>query len=841
MRRTRRRIVLIFTIAAVVMLMLTVSSYAASAPYATGLINAKSGAVLRKSSNATSKSLGIIKDNTTVTITKEVFKSKTSTKAKYRWYYVTYGSKKGYIRADIIDNIKYTAASGKITGKVNYRVGAGTKMKLKGSLSKGKAVTIYLKAQPVSSTKGSSSTWYKIKVGSSYRYVCSAYVDIVGSIFSNNVSTGDSSGSSSGSDTPSVTPDSNKFAKMSDSEFDDYLTKQGFTSAYKTKIKALHKAHPNWVFIGKKTGISWDTAVSKESANGVSLIQAGQPLSQRATDSKSFTSGTRALYKTASTSNKIGTVKNKTAFTLMSEVWSGSTQWNYIKLSDGTKGYCKGALYTQEYSSSIEGTTTADGGLNMRKGAYTSATILKTLAKGTEVNIVLQCKGSDGNTWYKIRNGNEYGYVSAEYIKVNSTVSTVQKTTTVTPSSKYPTATAKADVEYRSVPRSEFAASGAFSKDTVLTLTAKVTDAEGIVWYKAYNEGSIVYVLGDNLSIDGKPAEADYPAVIKGVTNTSVNYRKGAGTDYALVDTFGSGKELTVLGAVMNGSDQWYAVDVSDKKYYVCAEYVNIVEEAAPSDAAPVTKTVENNVTTTAKPSSLTGKATILEGTWIAKDGSTWFNANSQTVAYYMDPRNFLNEDRVYMFEDLSYQKDYQTSAVVTKVLNGTKLPGYGFSSKLFMDAGSTYGISPVFLAARARQETGGGSIAISGYVYNGKTVYNPFNIGATSSSNPVMNGIKYAYNKGWTTQKKAVNGSASYLASGYINAGQNSIYYQRFNVANGSSKLATHQYMTNIMAPYSEAYTTKTSYKSFGICDEPLTFSIPIYNGMPSSTSLPK
>ena len=55
--------------------------------------------------------------------------------------------------------------------------------------------------------------------------------------------------------------------------------------------------------------------------------------------------------------------------------------------------------------------------------------------------------------------------------------------------------------------------------------------------------------------------------------------------------------------------------------------------------------------------------------TFVAKDGSTWFQANEQTIAYYMDPRNFLTESSIFMFEDLTYFESYQTEAVIKKIL----------------------------------------------------------------------------------------------------------------------------------------------------------------------------
>jgi len=123
--------------------------YAVSVPTATGQINSSNGAVLRKSASTSSKKLAVLSDNTTVTIHKEVFKSKTSTAAKYKWYYVTANGKKGYVRSDLVDNIKYGTVKATVKTKVNYRKGPGVKMKNSGSFKKGATVTVVMQANPV--------------------------------------------------------------------------------------------------------------------------------------------------------------------------------------------------------------------------------------------------------------------------------------------------------------------------------------------------------------------------------------------------------------------------------------------------------------------------------------------------------------------------------------------------------------------------------------------------------------------------------------------------------------------------------------------------------------------
>ena len=241
------------------------------------------------------------------------------------------------------------------------------------------------------------------------------------------------------------------------------------------------------------------------------------------------------------------------------------------------------------------------------------------------------------------------------------------------------------------------------------------------------------------------------------------------------------------------------------------------------------------------------GGTSLVSGTYPAsyRDGSKqyekgWYKASSKVVAYYMDPRNFLNANSIYMFEDLSYKPKYQTKSVVSSILSPTKLPGYGFTASVFTAAGKASNVSPVFLASRARQENGNGGAAVNGTKVLGKKVYNPFNIGAFGGTNPMYNGLVYAYGKGWTTPAKSVRGGAQELARNYIQKGQYTGYYQRFNVRNGAGKVGTHQYMTNIMAPYTEALSTKRSYTQYGVTKKALVFEIPVYTGMPASTKLP-
>ena len=231
-----------------------------------------------------------------------------------------------------------------------------------------------------------------------------------------------------------------------------------------------------------------------------------------------------------------------------------------------------------------------------------------------------------------------------------------------------------------------------------------------------------------------------------------------------------------------------------------------------------------------------TDKFTVLEGT-------TWYQSSSQTIEYYMDPRNFLNEAGIFMFEDLNYYSSYQTSAAVKSILY---TDFYNDLIQYYIEAASTYNVSPIYLAALSRQEVG----LTAGYATSGTTskycgtdysgYYNFYNIQANRG---VCDGLAYASKESvnWNTKQKAIVEGANWIVSGYINAGQNTPYFQKFNTSINATKPYYHQYMANVKGVASSAITTKNSYSSMNIIDLPIVFQIPIYEEIPESTSLTK
>ena len=247
--------------------------------------------------------------------------------------------------------------------------------------------------------------------------------------------------------------------------------------------------------------------------------------------------------------------------------------------------------------------------------------------------------------------------------------------------------------------------------------------------------------------------------------------------------------------------------------------------------------------------------------TWKAWEPG-WAGASEETVRYYMDPRNFLNENDIFMFESLTYEKyqeeDVVEAALANTFMANTNVPGEEYTyAWLFCWIGEKYDINPVALASRVRQEQGAGTSDLISGKYSGyEGLYNYFNIQATGSTKDeiIKNGLKEAKtgstimmpdgtvsSGAWDTPSKAVIGGSLKFANLYILKNQNTLYAQKFDYDGKYNGKYWHQYMTNIMAPYSEGNQVRRSYSKSGQLENSFVFLIPVYDERPSSSPKPQ
>ena len=232
-----------------------------------------------------------------------------------------------------------------------------------------------------------------------------------------------------------------------------------------------------------------------------------------------------------------------------------------------------------------------------------------------------------------------------------------------------------------------------------------------------------------------------------------------------------------------------------------------------------------------------------------AYDGGNWFYASEDILKLYMDPRNALQENAIFQFEQLTYNATYHTQAAVEAFLNNTFMnsgqpaPGTDLTyAQIIWYIGAEEGrsVSPVHLASRIYQEQGNGTSPLISGTYPGfEGYYNHFNVGATGTSNEqvIVNGLTYAKNQGWNNAYYSILGGADVISQNYIRKGQDTLYLQKFNVnPQGSYKLYSHQYMQNISAPTTEAKSIRNLYQKANSLDNTFVFKIPVFENMPET-----
>ena len=409
------------------------------------------------------------------------------------------------------------------------------------------------------------------------------------------------------------------------------------------------------------------------------------------------------------------------------------------------------------------------------------------------------------------------------------------------------------------------------------------------------------------VSADSEDAEEGF------VIGEGIRVRLGPGVNYehlsinGVYQYYGDGEVLPIIGSRVNSEGElWYNVKLTrDKEYitWVRDEYFQLIvnkardpefeaylnEQGFPESYKPAIRRLHNlypqwtfvayktnlqwsdavaaesrlgfsliDGNDTSLRSKREGAYNPSTGQYIPWDGNNWFCANSETVAYFMDPRNFINKMNIFMFLNLGY-KEEETAAVIQKTLNGTFMQGNAPIDNrpyadIFYEAGQNNRISGLYLAVLARLEQGtNGSAATSGnsFTYNGRTysgLYNFFNIGAVSDAenwklgliyaNGGANGTETSYGRPWNSPSRAINGGAEWISEGYISDGQDTMYLMKFNV----TPVGTygHQYMTNIRGVYIKSESMFFTYYDTGNLEQSLTFSIPVYENMPEYTVLP-
>ena len=383
-------------------------------------------------------------------------------------------------------------------------------------------------------------------------------------------------------------------------------------------------------------------------------------------------------------------------------------------------------------------------GLNIRSSASSSSDKLATIPYNKEFYISNTNAGSgngcSGNWYYGYYNST-YGYVCSSYITIKDTSSSNVL------SYGRPWNTPKKSI----VGGAEFIGAAYISKGQSTSYLKKFNvNPNG--YYSVYNHQYMA-----NLRAPSSEAATSYSSISNnGLLDYAINF---------LIPVYQNMPESTYDSSIK--SIDRYTASVQDESFEssislfpeTYKQYLRYLHSIHPTWTFTMLDTgldFNTSVSQEKYISSIEISSGMCEQSPYTITEKNWCIATTSATAFFLDPRNFLNEKYIFMFENLSYSEKYDAT-VVQSVLSSTFMNGVSLLdnqsyASIFVEAGYKANVSPLYLASLARQEIGnsvstatsGKEFTYEGYTYSG--IYNFFNIGAYSSASiPVFAGLVYA------------------------------------------------------------------------------------------------
>ncbi len=464
------------------------------------------------------------------------------------------------------------------------------------------------------------------------------------------------------------------------------------------------------------------------------------------------TEGTKIKSNPTSESNTVATIKYGQAVTVYeTDSYKGDgcdEGWLRIFYRGYTRYICKSDVTTNRYVYRVNNLN----GLNIRSEANTKSAKITTLPYMTPVILATTVKttGSGCENWYKIKINNKIGYVCSQYLSPAKNTSITTSSTNV-----------RSKTSFDNTPITTLKKNDSIIFENITKVKGTGCD----YWYKIAINGKSAYLCKKNTEIGNKALASI--ASSKKINSVKIanqryyyttnmwtyrlkenygNVRTKASTDSSIQNRVFLGTEFEVIGSATGNSGcsvGWYKVKYYNNiTGYICKslvekysdvtktdkEYCNTLKEAGfPSSYCPflsylhskypkwIFKAENTGVKFTDAVDNEEYKNLIemstkymeyLKSSSCGHDGCPWRTASDALVAYMLDPRNYLNEQNIFAFENLSYDSKYHTKSAIKSIVSGTYLDNDTYAG-YFLDAAKLYKVSPVHLAARVKQEGG--------------------------------------------------------------------------------------------------------------------------------------
>ncbi|MDY6012841.1 SH3 domain-containing protein [Clostridium sp.] len=432
--------------------------------------------------------------------------------------------------------------------------------------------------------------------------------------------------------------------------------------------------------------------------------------------------------------------------------------------------------------------------LRVRKSASTSSEALGYLKNGSKVEIV-----SKSGSWYKIKYNKGYGYVYKDYIKETNTNTNNSTNSNIT--------------NNNNTTNNNTNNSGNNNSNNNNNNNSNTTNDTN-------NSNNNNNVANNNNSNN----QTNKPENVEGTqkygkveVNSVLRIREDADTNSKTIGNLENGSVVEIVGEKNN----FYNVKYDNIIGYSSKDFI---KEISKKEADEI---INNNQNGSGITSEITTNYNVSMDSYIKAQKARVPYYSYESYEKYINPNKATNK---YQFLRLDEFRNISVDGLNDYFENTDSgvLKGH---AKAFVDSAKQFDIDPLYFAAQSIHETGYGKSRLAKGVtitqianpnkeiYNDKgqligyemiklkepvTVYNLFGIGAYDNSDVFPNralilGTTYAYNHGWTSVDKAVEGAAKFVSDNYVNSSrynQNTLYKMRFAP---NQDLMWHQYATTV------------------------------------------
>ena len=216
-----------------------------------------------------------------------------------------------------------------------------------------------------------------------------------------------------------------------------------------------------------------------------------------------------------------------------------------------------------------KGTIKVSDSLNVRSGAGTSYSVIGSLKNGTSVEIV----GTSGN-WYKIKYGNDYGYVSKDYVTLNSSSNSNTGNTSNSGSTNNTpaTSTTKGTVKVSDSLNVRIGAGTSYSVIGSLKngTSVEIVETSGN-WYKIKYGNGYGYVSKDYITLQNRSIAENTITKEGTVVTVALKVRESNNFDSNVIGTIAMGQKVSVI----EDDNEWGKISYKGIDGYILNEYID--------------------------------------------------------------------------------------------------------------------------------------------------------------------------------------------------------------------------------------------------------------------------